>query len=124
MISESVIAVNDGNGQFRIQKLPARAQFSCVCGITCTDVNNDGNLDLVMGGNDFEFKPQFSRLDASYGNVLLGDGKMNFDWQDYSKSGFNIKEEIKFLKQFHDKNGKTFVIAAINNEKPRVFEIN
>lgn len=124
VISESVIAVNDGNGQFRIQKLPARAQFSCVCGITCTDVNNDGNLDLVMGGNDFEFKPQFSRLDASYGNVLLGDGKMNFDWQDYSKSGFNIKEEIKFLKQFHDKNGKTFVIAAINNEKPRVFEIN
>lgn len=124
VISESVIAINEGGGKFTIKKLPGRVQFSCVCGITCTDINKDGNLDLVMGGNNFEFKPQFSRLDASYGNVLLGDGNMNFEWQDYTKSGFNVKSEIKFLKKFEDKNGKTFVIAAINNEKPRIFELN
>ena len=124
VISESVIAINEGDGKFTIKNLPSRVQFSCVCGITCTDINQDGNLDLIMGGNNFEFKPQFSRLDASYGNVLLGDGNMNFEWQDYTKSGFNVKSEIKFLKKFEDKNGKIFVIAAINDEKPRIFELN
>ena len=81
-------------------------------------------MDLIMGGNNYEFKPQYSRLDGSYGNVLLGDGKMDFKWQDYSNSGFFVKDEIKHLKQFKDKNGNVFVIAAINNNKPMIFSIN
>ena len=124
VISETIIAVNEGGGKFSIKELPGRVQFSCVCGISCMDVNNDGNLDLVMGGNNFEFKPQFSRLDASFGNVLLGDGKMNFEWQDYGKSGFNIKSEVKYLQKFKDRNGNTFIIAAINDEKPKIFEVS
>ena len=123
-ISESVIAVNEGDGKFTIIKLPNRVQLSCVCGITCTDVNNDGNLDLIMGGNNFEFKPQYSRLDANYGSILLGDGKLGFEWQDYNKSGLLVREEIKHLRQFKDKNGKTYVIAAINDSKPKIFAIN
>lgn len=123
-ISESVIAINEGNGKFTIKKLPNRVQLSCICGITCADVNQDGNLDLIMGGNNFEFKPQYSRLDANYGNVLLGDGKMDFKWQDYSKSGFKIREEIKHLKQFKDAKGKTFIVTAINNSKPKIFALD
>ncbi|CAL66005.1 VCBS repeat-containing protein [Christiangramia forsetii] len=124
VISETIIAVNEGNGQFQIKELPDHVQFSCVCGISCIDVNKDGNLDLIMAGNNFEFKPQFSRLDASFGNVLLGDGKLNFEWQDYGISGFNIKSEVKYLKRFKDKNGKTYIIAAINDEKPKIFEVS
>ena len=123
-ISETIIAVNDGGGNFSIKELPGRVQFSCVCGISCMDINNDGNLDLVMGGNNFEFKPQFSRLDASFGNVLLGDGKMNFEWQDYTRSGFNIKSEVKYLEKFKGRDGKTYIIAAINDEKPKIFEVS
>ena len=123
-ISESVIAVNEGGGNFRIIKLPSRSQLSCICGITCTDVNNDGNIDLILGGNNFEFRPQYSRLDGNYGNVLLGDGALGFKWQDYETSGFFIKDEIKHLKQFKDKTGKTFVIVAINENKPKIFELN
>ncbi|MGB5387773.1 MAG: VCBS repeat-containing protein [Eudoraea sp.] len=124
VISESIIAVNEGDGNFTVIKLPSRSQLSCICGITCTDVNNDGNLDLIMGGNNFEFKPQYSRLDANYGNVLLGDGSLGFEWQDYDTSGFYIRDEIKHLKQFKDKTGRTFIIVAINEKKPKIFELN
>ncbi len=122
--SETILAINNGEGNFEIIALPPRSQLSCVCGITCTDVNNDGNLDIIMGGNNFEFRPQYSRLDASYGNVLLNDGNLNFEWSDYEKSGFFIKEEIKHISKFHDSNGNTFVIVAINDEKPKVFAVN
>ena len=64
-IGESIIAVNEGDGSFSIKVLPKWVQLSCVCGITCTDLNKDGNLDLVLGGNNFEFKPQYSRIDAN-----------------------------------------------------------
>ncbi len=123
-ISESVIAINEGGGKFTIKKLPSRVQLSCICGIACTDVNNDGHLDLVMGGNNFEFKPQYSRLDANYGNVLLGDGKMGFEWQNYSKSGFFIRDEIKHLKEFKDAKGNRFLIAAINDTKPKIYALD
>lgn len=122
--SASVIAINEGGGKFTIKNLPPRVQLSCICDITCMDVNKDGNLDLIMAGNNFEFKPQFSRLDAGYGNVLLGDGKLGFEWQDFDTSGFKIRDEVKYLKQFKDKNGKVFVIAAINNNTPKIFAIN
>jgi hypothetical protein len=122
--TETVIAFNEGNGVFKIKALPNYVQFSCVCGIVCEDVNNDGNIDLVMAGNNFEFKPQYSRLDANYGSVLLNNGKSEFKWQSYNQSGFTIKNEVKQLKRFKDKNGKVYIIAAINNEKPKIFSIN
>jgi len=120
-ISESVIAVNGGKGKFSIQKLPQRVQWSCVCGIFCTDVNKDGMTDLVMAGNNFDFKPQFSRQDASYGNVLLGNGKMEFQWQDYTTSGFFVRGQVRHLASFGDKRGNKYMFAAINGEIPRVF---
>lgn len=123
-ISESIIAINDGNGNFKIKILPPQVQFSCICGIQCLDINKDGNLDLIMAGNNFEFKPQYSRLDANYGNVLLGDGNLNFEWQNYADSGFFIRNEVKQLKVLKDKKGNEFIIAAINNETPKLYSLN
>lgn len=122
-IGESIIAVNEGDGSFSIKKLPNWVQLSCVCGISCLDLNKDGNLDLVLGGNNFEFKPQYSRIDGNYGSVLLGNGAMEFEWQKYDKSGFFVRNEIKHIQIFHDKNKKTYIITAINDDKPKIYTI-
>ena len=61
----SCVAYNQGNGQFRIEKLPAMSQLSCINVIRVLDVNEDGRPDLVTGGNQFGFLPQFEKLDAS-----------------------------------------------------------
>ena len=123
-ITESVVAINNGNGNFTVKKLPNQVQLSCVCDISTTDLNGDGNLDLIMAGNNYEFKPQFSRLDANYGSVLLGNGKGDFEWQDYNKSGFFVKGEVKKIEQFKDAAGNSFLFVAINNEQPKIFKIN
>ena len=122
-MGESVVAINDGNGKFSIKKLPDWVQLSCVCGITCTDLNEDGHLDLILGGNNFEFKPQYSRMDANYGSVLLGNGQMDFEWLNYDNSGFYVKNEIKHIGQFKDKNEKTYIFTAINDDKPKIYAI-
>lgn len=124
VLQESVIAINEGGGKFTVKKLPGRVQMSCVCGISCADINQDGYLDLIMGGNNFEFKPQYSRLDANYGTILLGKDSLNFEWQNYDESGFFVKDEVKHIEQIKDKNGKRFIIAAINNNKLKVFSLN
>ncbi|UOB18808.1 VCBS repeat-containing protein [Abyssalbus ytuae] len=123
-ISSTVIALNEGNGKFTIKELPPMTQLSCVCDISCVDINHDNNLDIIMGGNNYEFKPQFSRLDANYGNVLIGNGKADFSWIPYTNSGFYIREEVKHIETFKDKNNSTFIIAAINNGTPKIFKLN
>ncbi|MEZ4859106.1 MAG: CRTAC1 family protein, partial [Flavobacteriaceae bacterium] len=122
--AETIVVINNGDGTFSHKALPARTQLSCVCGIACADVNLDGTLDIIMGGNNFEFKPQFSRLDAAYGSVLLNNGNFDFEWQSYNDSGFFVKEEVKHILPIKDENGNVFFVVAINNEKPRVFAIN
>jgi hypothetical protein len=123
-IQESIIAINNRNGKFEIKKLPKEVQFSSVNSICALDVNNDGILDLILGGNQYEFKPQFSRLDANYGSVLLGSKNGTFSWLPYEKSGFFIKGEVKKLKVIRDKNKTVSVIAAINDNIPKIFRIN
>ena len=123
-ISESVIAINEGGGRFTVMSLPQKVQWSCVCGILCTDVNADGINDLVIGGNFYGLKPQFSRQDASYGHVLIGDGKKGFEWKNYTETGFFVRDEIRHLRTFSDRNGKRYLIAAINNGIPKIFKYN
>ncbi len=122
--AESVIALNDGSGNFEIKPLPVEVQFSCVCGITCADINNDGKLDLLLGGNNYDFKPQYSRLDANFGSTLLATEDGGYQWLPYDQSGFYVRGEIKQLLPFKDKNGKEFLFVGINNEKPKIYSFN
>ena len=123
-IQESIIAINKGNGKFEIKALPKEVQFSCVNTIGTMDVNNDGILDLILGGNQYEFKPQFSRLDANYGSVLLGNKNGTFSWVSNDKSGFFIKGEVKNLKLIKDKNKTVSIIAVVNDNTPKIFRLN
>lgn len=123
-MTESVVAINEGNGKFSVFSLPMRTQWSVVSTIACMDVDGDGDMDLIMGGNDFELKPQFSRQDASFGHVLLNKGAHEFEWKNYSESGLFVREEIRHLKSFSDKNGKQYIFAAINDNAPRVYKYN
>ena len=123
-VQESMIAINKGNGKFEIKVLPKEVQFSCVNAICTLDVNKDGILDILLGGNQYEFKPQFARLDANYGSVLLGNKNGTFSWTPYKESGFFMRGEVKHLKTIKSKNNSTVIIAVINDNKPKIFKRN
>jgi len=72
---DSVIAYGDGLGSFVFEKLPLPVQLSSVNAICVLDYDEDGFIDIVTGGNKYDVLPQFSRLDASSGLVILNDGK-------------------------------------------------
>ncbi|WP_020535871.1 VCBS repeat-containing protein [Lewinella cohaerens] len=119
----SIIALNDGNGQFTIQELPAEVQFSCVCDIYCGDLNGDQLPDLMLGGNDGGFTPQFSKLDASFGHVLINSGNGQFNRIPQSESGFFVRGDIRQLVPVA-KGGQPYVLVGINNEAAQLWKIN
>ena len=121
-IQESVIAINKGNGNFQVTALPKEVQFSTVNTICTMDVNKDGILDIILGGNQYGYKPQFSRLDANFGSVLIGNKKGTYTWLPYTKSGFVVKGQVKHIKAIKNKNKSETVIAVVNNSKPVIFK--
>lgn len=117
---KSCVAINKGDNTFEIIELPQKIQLSSVQSVICEDINKDGNIDLVLAGNYYHFKPQFARLDASYGEVLLGKGNGHFEVTDSKKTGFFIKGEVRDMKLLDIPDGK-LLIAARNNENPKTF---
>ncbi|MDR6844158.1 VCBS repeat-containing protein [Flavobacterium granuli] len=123
-IQESVIAINKGNGNFQVKTLPKEVQFSCVNTICVTDANKDGIPDLVLGGNQYEFKPQFGRMDANCGSVLLGSKSGTYSWLPYSQSGFFLKGEIKHIQTLKSKNKGVSILTVTNDNAPKIFKSN
>jgi len=121
--SSSCIAINNGNGNFTVQKLPAMTQLSCINVIHCMDINQDGHVDLVMGGNQFGFLPQFERLDASLGDVLINKGNGEFSWQDAAKTGLKLRGEERDIAEIKTKNGNCLLFLQ-NNEYPVLYKLN
>jgi len=117
---KSVIAINDGKGNFTVQELPVAAQLSCVNALAIADVNKDGLPDLLAGGNSYNFIPQLGRLDASRGMVLLNAKNAQFKAVGATASGIDVPGETKqiILLQLKDSSGLLFLV---NNRKPNVF---
>ncbi|MBK8921214.1 MAG: VCBS repeat-containing protein [Saprospirales bacterium] len=117
---QSVVALNNGGGNFSVQVLPAPVQFSCVNAIWCGDLNADGRNDLILAGNDSGFLPQFSKLDASFGHVLLNRGNGRFDYVENRASGFFIRGDVRALAELKIKE-KKHLLATVNGQAPRLF---
>ncbi|MCG8310912.1 MAG: VCBS repeat-containing protein [Cytophagales bacterium] len=62
--------LENNNGSFLLRKLPELVQFSQVNSFVKSDIDGDGNVEIIAGGNFHDFKPQIGMLDASKGVVL------------------------------------------------------
>lgn len=118
----SIVAINKGDGTFQVQALPLWVQLSSVNAICATDINNDGKIDLLLGGNRFTFPPQFGRLDASYGHVLLNNGNGSFRYVETRASGINIKGEVKDIQQISNKEGRYYLFTQ-NDTIPVLYRL-
>jgi hypothetical protein len=121
--SSSCVAINNGNGKFTIQKFPARLQLSSVNSIHCMDINNDGYIDIVSGGNQFDFLPQLERLDASCGDILINDGKGNFKWIEPIQTGLKLKGQLRDIAEIQGRR-KKYLLFLQNDEYPLMYQLN
>lgn len=120
---KSCIAINNGNGNFTVKELPDMCQLSCINVFYPIDLNHDNLPDLVTGGNQFGFLPQFERLDASFGDVLINKGDGSFSWQQDASTGINLRGEMRDIVLIKGRN-KKYLLFLQNNEYPALFEIN
>ena len=111
----SVILFNEGAFNFTVQKLPLEVQLSPVYAIIASDFDNDGDQDILLGGNLDGVKPEFGRYDASFGNYLENTGNRVFKFHQKGK-GLKVNGQIRDLKVLKNK-----VFITKNNDSLEVY---
>ncbi len=112
---QSVVARNNGNG-FTLSELPFEAQTAPVMAICVEDINEDGKLDIILGGNLKAVQTELGPYDAGFGMVLLGKGDCSFNALSPSQSGFFIQGETRSIKIVKNKKNEKLILVARNND--------
>ncbi len=112
---------NLGGGKFKISALPTQAQTAPINGMLVEDFDIDGNLDVLMVGNDFGNEVSVGRLDAFNGLLLKGDGNGKFKPQTLSESAFCVKGDAKGLVRVTNSFGNPMIMASQNKAELRTY---
>jgi hypothetical protein len=121
---ESVYLHNEGNGKFTMTPLPVQAQISELCGMTVDDFDGDGNLDVIINGNDYGTEVTTGRYDALNGLMMRGNGKGGFTPLTIQQSGIYIPGNGKALVKVMGAKGDYLLAASQNRGPLKVFALN
>jgi hypothetical protein len=88
------------------------------------DFDGDGNLDLIMCGNDFGTEVFNGRLDALNGLMLKGKGNGEFTALSIQESGIYIPGNAHSLIELKTRNQQHIIIAAQHSGSLRAFGLN
>lgn len=120
--TRSVYLKNKGNLTFEIQPLPPEVQFAPVDAIVCKDLDDDGHMDLLLAGNEYQTEVRTGQYNASYGLFLKGNSQKKFTAVPPVKSGFIIDGDVKDISIINGKLNKKLVLVAVNNDSLRVYK--
>ncbi len=114
---------NLGNGKFKSIELPNEVQFSSVNKIINEDMDKDGHMDLVIGGNLYASEIETPRNDSSVGTFLKGDGNGSFTVVPNIECGLYFEGDVKDIETITI-GGIKHIIVLKNNEALQLIRQN
>jgi enediyne biosynthesis protein E4 len=112
---------NKGAGKFEIRALPVEAQLSPIYGMLCTDIDNDGNLDVVCAGNSYAPEVQTGRNDAQGMLILKGNGKGSFV---ADRTECNTASDNKAISSIQSVDGSRLLLVSSNSGSLKTYRVN
>jgi hypothetical protein len=115
---------NMGKGTFQLISLPGVTQYSCINGMIAEDFDGDGNLDLLLVGNDYGTEVSVGRYDGCNGLFLKGDGSANFSPLNILQSGWFVPGNAKSLVKLRNGDGRLLIAAGQNRGPVKLSKLN
>ena len=112
---ESGVFINEGNFSFRFEAFPEMAQLSTVNDMVTGDFDNDGNTDIITGGNSSDPEIGTGSYDAMAALFLKGDGKGRFTAE--VLSGLPNEGEVRKIIHFPQLGS----VVLLKNNSPAQF---
>ncbi len=120
----SICLENTGKGHLKLKQLPQEVQYAPIYAIGAMDVNDDGQMDLILGGNNSWTRIKFGQLTANHGTLLLGGKNGTFTYVPQSLSGFQLNGNVRSLEVVQRKSGASQLIIGVNNSPAKAYQIS
>jgi enediyne biosynthesis protein E4 len=114
---------NIGNGRYRPRALPMQAQFAPVNAIIARDFTNDGIIDLLIAGNEYQAETGSGRYDASYGQLFEGHSNGTFSAIRPLDAGLVLDGDVKRLSVIHSRKHGPVLLVAVNADLLKCFKL-
>ncbi len=108
----TILFENKGTS-FEKKNLPTQAQWSPVYSIASMDVNKDGLVDLIMGGNESYVRVRLGRNSSSRGMVFINKGQGNFEYLSNQQSGMILKGDVREIKTIGSPAKTTLLVGSV-----------
>lgn len=103
---------------FKRDNLATEIQYSNVGSILLEDFDNNGKIDIILGGNQSKIKPQFGPLESSNGWILKQQKNGIFE----KPASLGVKGDIRSIISFKNKDQYS-IILGINNDSIKIKNI-
>ena len=108
--------------EFTFKPLPKEVQYSTQMAVWVGDLNQDDWPDIVVGGNQFEVKPEIGMQAASFGHVLTNQKDGTFKAMNHQSSGFFENGQIRDIEEIKV-NNQRYLLVLKNNEAAAFYKI-
>jgi hypothetical protein len=102
-----------------VKPLPPGAQLSPIYGMYCSDINADGNLDVVCVGNSFAPEVQTGRNDAQGMLILEGNGRGGFT---INRNEHNSASDNKAISCLQTADGYPLYLVSSNSGRLKAYK--
>ncbi|MGF2411654.1 MAG: VCBS repeat-containing protein, partial [Ferruginibacter sp.] len=118
---ESGVLINEGNGAFRFNAFPEKAQLSTINDIVIDDFDKDGIKDILVCGNSYDAAVMVGNIDATSILLLKGNGKGIFTAVPHTTDGLKVRGESRKMVYLKENN---LLVVLKNSAAAQVFTVN
>jgi hypothetical protein len=116
---ESILLENKGAFEFQVKKLPPKSQISALKAAALIDLNEDGLMDVVAGGNFYGNTVHIGRQDADFGSMLINKGNGQFETKPLNN--LSLQGQIRDIEKIKI-GAKEMLLVARNNEAIKIID--
>ena len=102
--------------------LPIATQVAPTYAIESLDYDSDGDLDLVLAGNNSANRVKIGEIDANHGILLENKGALRFEALPMMRSGLKLRGDVRSLKKI-EFSDKTLLVFGVNDAALRTYSI-
>ncbi len=113
---------NKGNGSFAAHFLPTACQWAPIQTILADDFDQDGQVDVLLAGNDYSAESSGGWQDGTTGILLKKKDKI-FTAIKSTESGFYVPGDVRDLIKIKTNSGQQIILAGQNSDRIKAFEV-
>ena len=121
VMTQSMVFWNEG-GHFSAAALPPEVQWAPVYAICPQDVDGDGRVELVLGGNQHRAQPQTGMYAGSYGTVVRATKDRKLTTVAPARTGWHVTGQVRDIQRITIQD-QDHLLVARNDDTLQLYAI-